>query len=415
MTSFVKTQPNGDKFYYTDNKLHRDNDLPAVERENGTEEWYQNGQRFRADGPVIKKTGSIAQTYMRDGQLHRDGDLPAVIKEDGTEEYYKEGKLHRDGDEPAIIKDNGTQEYYKEGKLHRDGDAPAVVGLFGSVKYYKDGKLHRDGNLGPAVIKEDGTQEWYKDGKLHRDNTAPDYDLPAVISPNNKQEWYKEGKRHRSGDLPAVIWPIAADAYTETQSGHNHGLQDFWYGDGLRFYNTSESANNWSFKAVKQYWEEGQEYIYTIVYDANGSTAGTTPQRTFHYYDVLVAVSANSGNLVRTGFTFINWNTQPDALGTTFNAGSTIQANKKIITLYAKWTYTINYRPNGGSGQYPTSSTHIPNSSATIADNTFNRTGYTFSTWNTNAIGTGTNYAPNSQIDNMTSDITLYAIWTPNP
>lgn len=42
--------------YYKDNKLHRENDLPAVENSNGVLEWYFNGQRHREKGPAYVRT-----------------------------------------------------------------------------------------------------------------------------------------------------------------------------------------------------------------------------------------------------------------------------------------------------------------------------------------------------------------------
>jgi hypothetical protein len=47
--------------------------------------------------------------------LHRENDLPAIIRWNGTQEWYKNGKLHRDGDLPAIIGANRFQAWYKNG------------------------------------------------------------------------------------------------------------------------------------------------------------------------------------------------------------------------------------------------------------------------------------------------------------
>ena len=38
---------NGDKYWYVNDKLHRENGLPAVEYANGNKEWYVNGKRHR--------------------------------------------------------------------------------------------------------------------------------------------------------------------------------------------------------------------------------------------------------------------------------------------------------------------------------------------------------------------------------
>lgn len=48
-----------------------------------------------------------------DGQFHRDDDLPALIRADGSVVYYKDGCLHRDGDLPAVIFADGSVSYYR--------------------------------------------------------------------------------------------------------------------------------------------------------------------------------------------------------------------------------------------------------------------------------------------------------------
>ena len=49
----VKVYPNGDKSWYLNGKLHRE-DGPAVEYANGTKSWYLNGELHREDGPAIE-------------------------------------------------------------------------------------------------------------------------------------------------------------------------------------------------------------------------------------------------------------------------------------------------------------------------------------------------------------------------
>ncbi len=124
-------------------RLHRNNDLPAVIRANGTQEWRQHGVR------------------------HRDNDLPATIYVDGSREWRRYGKIHRDNDLPAVIYADGRQCWYYHGELHRDNDLPAIICTNGTRKWYQHGKRHRDNNL-PAVIYTSGTQEWYQYGKFIR-------------------------------------------------------------------------------------------------------------------------------------------------------------------------------------------------------------------------------------------------------
>lgn len=52
-----------------------------------------------------------------------------------------------------------------------------------------------------------------------------------------------------------------------------------------------------------------------------------------------------------------------------------------------------------------------PGSSLTLKDNTFTRSGYTFSGWNTAAGGSGTAYA-SGQTVTPASNLLLYAQWS---
>ena len=75
-------------------------------------------------------------------------------------------------------------------------------------------------------------------------------------------------------------------------------------------------------------------------------------------------------------------------------------------------TYSVRYTLNGGTGTTPASQTATTPGTITVAGSSgFGRVGYTFAGWNTASDGSGTNYAPNSTIDNGG---TLYAQWTAN-
>ena len=88
--------------WYHQGKLHRDDDLPAVEWTNGSKEWRVHGKR------------------------HRDGDKPAVELADGSLEWWMDGELHRDGDKPAIVWSDGHQEWWVHGRRHPNRGLPAV-------------------------------------------------------------------------------------------------------------------------------------------------------------------------------------------------------------------------------------------------------------------------------------------------
>ena len=46
---------NGTKYWYLNDKLHRENGLPAVEDVAGDNYWYLNDKLHREDGPAIER------------------------------------------------------------------------------------------------------------------------------------------------------------------------------------------------------------------------------------------------------------------------------------------------------------------------------------------------------------------------
>jgi len=94
---------------------------------------------------------------------------------------------------------------------------------------------------------------------------------------------------------------------------------------------------------------------YTVSYSPNAATSGTAPTSQTKTNGVALTLRGNSGNLVRTGYTFAGWNTQTNGSGTDYPAGGPYTANA-TLTLYAKWTvnqYTLTFDSAGGSSVSP--------------------------------------------------------------
>jgi len=88
---------------------------------------------------------------------------------------------------------------------------------------------------------------------------------------------------------------------------------------------------------------------YTVAYDGNSSISGSVPEDS-NKYEVgeMVTVLGNNGNLVKTGYIFVGWNTKADGTGTDYADGATFSMGTADETLYAKWggpgyqeTYTV--------------------------------------------------------------------------
>ena len=135
---------NGEKFWFQNGKLHRDNDLPAIE--------YANGDSYERELCSIQSGTEGSKQWYQQGKCHRDNDLPAIEWVNGTKEWYQNGKLHRDNDLPAIQYCNETKEWHQNGKLHRDNDLPAIEYINGYKEWWINGKHQRD-NRGGKMLR----------------------------------------------------------------------------------------------------------------------------------------------------------------------------------------------------------------------------------------------------------------------
>ena len=67
-TYTVKVSNNGTKYWYLNDKLHRE-DGPAVEDADGTKHWYLNDKLHREDGPAIEDADGSKSWYLNGEQL----------------------------------------------------------------------------------------------------------------------------------------------------------------------------------------------------------------------------------------------------------------------------------------------------------------------------------------------------------
>ena len=63
--SIVKIDVNGNKEWWFNGVLHRENDLPAVIWANGTNKWYFNGLCHRENGPAIEYANGTKEWYLK--------------------------------------------------------------------------------------------------------------------------------------------------------------------------------------------------------------------------------------------------------------------------------------------------------------------------------------------------------------
>ena len=85
MQQYIRTDKDGDKFYYKDKAMtliHRE-DGPAVECVNGDKFWYRNDKCHREDGPAIESANGDKSWYINDVfifTVDKDGRLTRMIE-----------------------------------------------------------------------------------------------------------------------------------------------------------------------------------------------------------------------------------------------------------------------------------------------------------------------------------------------
>ena len=167
------------------------------------------------------------------------------------------------------------------------------------------------------------------------------------------------------------------------------------------------------------YAKVGDGNEYTVTYDANGGT-GTVTDATKYSKDAYADVKSEAGLTAPTGKVFLGWSTDDKAAAADYHPGEKVSMAGGNVTLYAVWgdqaqAVELTYHANGGNGADINES--YPNNTlvALKGADTFTRTGYTLTGWNTESDGTGTAFGlgANARVDNIDSN-DLYAIWTPN-
>ncbi len=148
---------------------------------------------------------------------------------------------------------------------------------------------------------------------------------------------------------------------------------------------------------------------YAITYHLNGATGGSAPADQTKKHDQDLTLATNSGDLVRTGYTFGGWNTKADGSGIDYAVGATYSTNADT-TLHAKWVaheYDITYHIDGGANHTANPATYtIETPTITLKDAT--KDGYTFKGWYDAASGGD----EATQISSgSTGDVDLYARW----
>lgn len=192
-----------------------------------------------------------------------------------------------------------------------------------------------------------------------------------------------------------------------------HYLTVNYYSNNATYYNGTSTALNTVNNNNVLIWT--QKYYYDNDYSSglnnysSGSTLGMI--RTGYSPTGNWGTSTSGGTLVHQDTGFATGADLAHVLGKSLNSGNA------SVNVYAQWqanTYTISYKANSGTGT-DQAQTVTYGVSWTTKGAIYTKTGYTQTSWNTKADGTGTNYSLNAgQTNQQLSNLTLYAQWKAN-
>lgn len=153
-------------------------------------------------------------------------------------------------------------------------------------------------------------------------------------------------------------------------------------------------------------WEEDSVASYAVSFNGNGGEGAMEPQETTGS----IFKAPTTCSFTKTDHELYKWALN-SASGTQYNPGDTIRNISSNITLYVIWKhvdYTVSFNANGGTGTMIDQKTN--GTSYVTPSCSFSKDGYVFDKW---ALGSasGTQYASNATINNISGNIVLYATW----
>lgn len=190
-------------------------------------------------------------------------------------------------------------------------------------------------------------------------------------------------------------------------------------GSGTSFFDGADAGSLAGLGSTVTLYAQWKPVTYSVRFDGNGAASLMPPQTLS--FDKAEKLAKNE--LFLLGEAFTGWNTLPDGSGTAYADGETVlnlaSVQDASVTLYAQWSYTfytVEYRPNGASGESFRRDIAVGVQTA-VENNPFTRKGYSFSGWSTKPDG-GAVYHPGDSFTDLApagSTVVLYARWSAVP
>ena len=206
------------------------------------------------------------------------------------------------------------------------------------------------------------------------------------------------------GEIYWIDSSITNAVKSKNYTGYHWDKENTWW-DGDFKQQTSDGSIVMYTKDDCKFYANFVPNTYTITYDGNGATGGSTASSS-HTYDSSKTLSKNG--FEKEGYHFVGWSISRNG-SKAYSDGQSVKnltsTNGGTVTLYAKWElidYSISYTLNGGSHgvNHPTTATY--NNVINISNPT--RTGYKFTGWSaTTSSGLNTTTAKSGTSNSLTA------------
>ncbi|MEG0505774.1 MAG: InlB B-repeat-containing protein, partial [Raoultibacter sp.] len=165
-------------------------------------------------------------------------------------------------------------------------------------------------------------------------------------------------------------------------------------------------------------WAKWEPNPYIVRFNANWGTDKDVDQSMI--FDTAVQLNPNS--FARLGYEFTGWNTSVDGTGFAYSDGQEVKnlTSKRngIVKLYAQWkgeAYSVLFDGNGSNEGVMETQTFYFGQYSALSKNSFRKTGFTFTGWNTKADGSGVPYGDLERVTDLApvdlKTVTMYAQW----
>lgn len=210
--------------------------------------------------------------------------------------------------------------------------------------------------------------------------------------------YYKQGTGVTNADARVLVSGTTG-GFSYTASGLSSGTQ----------YSYRAFAKNSAGETVSAEQTFHTAVVLTYTAGTGGTISGTTPQ-TLQYGTDATTVTA----VPNAHYHFTAWS--PGGSSDPVRTDTNVQASGVYVASFALDQFSVIYNGNGSDGgNNPGTQTADYGSQVNLRNNTFTRTGYNFTGWNTTAAGNGTHYAAGTAFTIPANNTTLYAEWTLAP